>query len=775
MRPLICRLAAGLAAIVVSSALAQTGELRGLKLADYLDALNRQGVRVLYSNDLVTDRLVVTEEPVATDSRARLTEILRPHGLSVVDGPAGSLLVVRTPKMPDTAADASAAQPGTDTRARIDEIIVTSSLHRLQNLHTAKQTYLDRELATRIPTVGEEVARLTHRLPGSASGGISARGHVRGGETNEVLYLLDGVRLYEPFHLKDFQSISTIVNSAVVSGLDYYTGGYPARFGDRMSGVVSMSVREPVRDIETEIGISFFNTSVLSLGRFGEGGRGEWLAAARRGNLDLVFDVVDSERGSPAYQDVFVRGGWQFGDRHHVSATLLGSHDKIALADLERGEQADAKYDNRMLWLKWGTDWSERLFSDTVVALTDIRNRRRGSVALPDVVAGSVDEERDFRVLELRQDWRYLAGDRLMFSGGVTARRADAEYRYQSTKTIAPPFDAVLDNRSRVDRAFDVAPGGAQFVAHGSLRLNVGDKLTFDAGLRWDQQTYTTADNDTQISPRASFLYRLGDLTEVRLGWGRYYQAQEINELQVEDGSAAFFPAQRAEHLVLDVERTLPRGIGVDLSVYRKKFRSLRPRYENVFDTLTLLPELGIDRVRIDAVSAEARGAELLLSQGDSDSSTLWWLGYAWAEVRDQTPSGKIKRSWDQTHTVNFGASRRWGLWNLSVAGQVHTGWPKTELRETASAATAPGVEATDRNALRYSVFHTLDFRLSREFDVSRGNLTVSLDVTNVYDRDNPCCTEYAVASDQSGAGRLRAVESNWLPLVPSIGVLWRF
>jgi hypothetical protein len=79
---------------------------------------------------------------------------------------------------------------------------------------------------------------------------------------------------------------------------------------------------------------------------------------------------------------------------------------------------------------------------------------------------------------------------------------------------------------------------------------------------------------------------------------------------------------------------------------------------------------------------------------------------------------------------------------------------------------------ATDINSGRYSVFHSLDARVSREFDTKRGDLTVFAEITNLTDRGNPCCTEYAMSADGT---ELTARQSNWLPLVPSLGIVWRF
>jgi hypothetical protein len=274
-------------------------------------------------------------------------------------------------------------------------------------------------------------------------------------------------------------------------------------------------------------------------------------------------------------------------------------------------------------------------------------------------------------------------------------------------------------------------------------------------------------------------LYRWGERTEVRLGFGQFYQAQEINELQVEDGVSTFFAAQRAQHAVASVSHQLTSGIDVRLEMYKKRYRQLMPRFENAFDPLVLIPELQIDRVRIDGEAAVSKGVELMVTGGNNAESLLWWLSYTWSVIEDSLPEGTVKRSWDQSHTVKAGINWDWNKWNFSAAGSVHTGWPRTEL--IVESVTNPDgssellATTTPRNALRHSVFHSIDARASRRFDVSKGELTVFLEITNLYDRENPCCTKYRVLTDVSGNQTLDADQGNWLPLIPSLGVTWRF
>ena len=223
----------------------------------------------------------------------------------------------------------------------------------------------------------------------------------------------------------------------------------------------------------------------------------------------------------------------------------------------------------------------------------------------------------------------------------------------------------------------------------------------------------------------------------------------------------------RAEHFVLNVQQRMGRNTSAELSVFRKSFRTLRPRFENVFNSLTLVPELQFDRVMIDPDKAESFGAELSITHGNSSDDLLWWMSYSWAETRDWTDAGKVERSWDQTHTLKGGVAWRRKPWDFSAAAEVHTGWPTTAL----VVDTAGDIGVTERNQRRYATFATVDIRVSRAVEVKRGELIAYLDVTNLLDRDNPCCTEYHL----NAQGELVSRTSHWLPLLPSLGVIWRF
>ena len=828
---------------LVEPGLAADVSWKGAPLKNFVESLHQRGLQIIYSSDVLIDEFVVIDEPTDADPLTALKAALLPYNLTIVDGPAGSLLITSlsdrptagigavevsvigvegarvvldgtivgrtgyegrltlddidvgqhwlkvsapgyldSPRIEFTVIEDSSASVAIelfDIKPSLPEVVVTASHYNRWYQDPQSHTFLERNLLTNLPNIGDEAVRAIAKLPGTAGGGISALHHIRGGEANEILFVVDGLRLYEPYHLKDFQSFVTIIDQNAISGMDFYSGGYPARYGDRMSGVIDMGLREANGKTETELGLSFFNATVLSIGNFGDQDRGEWLVSARRGTLDYILDVAAPDSGGPQYQDFLSHMGWQLSDRTHVSVNILASRDKISAFDQGSIGYAEAKYDNNVAWLKSETNWNTSLTSQTIVSATKTENMRRGLADTPDVLSGTVDDTRDFESFVFKQDWQYLLSADWMFRAGIDYKSLEAKYHYDSMVITQPPFDSILDNESVVIRNDELAPRGSQYAAYFEARWQPTERLILDAGMRWDRQTYTTAKHDEQYSPRVSILYRFLNRTEFRLGWGQYYQAQEINELQIRDGLLEFYPAQRAKHLVASASHLFSNGLDLRVEMYRKSFRSLRPRFENLFDPLVLIPELQPDRFHIDADSASARGVELTLGAGELENGWLWWASYSWAEIKDMFPDGNVERSWDQTHTVKAGFNWSRGRWNISSTASVHTGWPKTELiSETVSNPDGSQdliVSTTPRNSLRYSTFHSLDMRISRQFDVGIGELTGYLDITNVLNRNNPCCLEYTTQTDESGNPYIQTLQRNWLPIVPSLGVLWRF
>ncbi len=198
----------------------------------------------------------------------------------------------------------------------------------------------------------------------------------------------------------------------------------------------------------------------------------------------------------------------------------------------------------------------------------------------------------------------------------------------------------------------------------------------------------------------------------------------------------------------------------------------LRARYENLLNPLSLLPELRWDRVRIAPDSARVRGVEVLLSRR---SASAWngWLNYAWSRAEDSEAGVDTRRGWDQRHAFGGGISWTSDPWVATLAAAYHTGWPTTSVRLVDPVTDPAEVLVGQRNDSRLRDFISIDARISRRFQLKRGELDAWFEVINLANRENTCCVDYEVATGPPAV--LIRDDDNWLPLLPSIGVLWRY
>ncbi|MDX1507062.1 MAG: TonB-dependent receptor plug domain-containing protein, partial [Woeseiaceae bacterium] len=516
----------------------------GRSIEAVLEELRAEGMALAWSSRLVTPELRVVAEPGSEDALDIAREILAAHGLMLRED-EGVYLVVRVPA---SAAPATGGEPQSAvTEPRIENITVSASRYEVSRDISPSNFVLDQQTIQVMPDVGEDPLRITHRLPGAAASGASARVHFRGGEQSEVGIILNGQRLFDPFHVRDYQNIFSAIDSRAVRGVEVYTGGFPVRFGDRMSGVVLMESISPDEPAHTEIGISVFNTSLLHAGGSGDK---RWLFSARRGNLDLV---IDSKFGRPSYYDVFSQFEADLTPDMTLSANAFYADDLVTVVletDPAELEQAESRTRNGQAWLQLQNRWSDALTSDTILSLTSYTNRRVGELNDSEKIVGSVSDIRDVTQVGLQQDWMLRRDDSHLLQWGFSFVNGRATYDYAGQADYFG-LQAIYENQgASVTRSVSAAPDGASYSVYFADRRKLSQRTTLEWGLRWDDQTYTGLSSDSQLSPRLSILRRLGERSELRLSWGRYHQSQGIQELQVEDGIDNFWPAQRADHLI---------------------------------------------------------------------------------------------------------------------------------------------------------------------------------------------------------------------------------
>ncbi|MGB5622961.1 MAG: TonB-dependent receptor [Gammaproteobacteria bacterium] len=657
---------------------------------------------------------------------------------------------------------------------QLGSVVVNASRYDLAQRGVTSSFFLPVDQIEQLPDLGDDPLRSIARLPGAATNGWSAKSHLRGGDIDENLVLFDGMRLRNPFHLKDFQSVFSAIDPAIIRGMDVYTGSAPIVFGDRMSGVIDIHSLEPPVGREHEISQSLFNSSVMTAGS-SDDGRVDWAVSARRGNLDLVLDVIDPDIGDPSYFDIYTRFGVQATNTLRVTGNVLFFDDDISLSDTDSEEEADASYRDVYYWVRLDHEPTPDLRGWTILSHTYISSNRKGTVEKDGISTGSLDDDRTFNIEGLESNWRLRVNDRLQLGAGGGLAWSEGDYDY----TDEAVFDLLFltpgaPTEPARNRDFNLDRDGGNYWLYGESRWRLTDALTAELGLRWDRQTLTENDEDL-LSPRVGMVYDVGENTTLRAGWGRHYQTQGIDELQISDGVTRFFDAQRADHLVASIERRQLWGMDLRLEAYRKEFDRLRPRFENLLYNRVLLPELTPDRIQVAPDDATAYGVEASLV-GRHRGPLGWWLSYSWSRVEDRLFGEDIPRAWDQREAYSGGFNWDSGGWNVSLAGSYRSGWPTTEVELIQSQPI--GLVATGRrNDENLSDYFTIDARIAREFRLPNSTLIAFLEVTNVFDRNNDCCVEYELEEDEEGLlpPDLALQTRDYLPTLPSIGFTWRF
>lgn len=647
---------------------------------------------------------------------------------------------------------------------------------------------LDRETIDRLPAFGEDLYRAVSTLPGTSGGDLSSRFSVRGGLDTQVLVQLDGLELYEPFHLKDFQGVFSIVDPTLVGGVELITGGMPVEFGDRLSGALDMTSRTPTRK-KTDLGVSFTNFWLRNEGTFA-GGRGSWLVSARRGFLDFVLSLTgegedDSEGGEgddgppePAYWDTFAKLEYSLSESSRWSFQLLGSDDTLDWKENEEDENSnyDTSYSSAYLWATHRWIPAEGLIARSVVHAGRLdRDRNVFSEEFND--RATVGDERKTTVHGAKQDWSYRVSDRRLLKAGWGARSYETDYDYFSDLELESRISDVRFSPPIGTFSFQDTLRGSSWYAYLADRQRFG-RLTGELGLRYDRDLLGKGN----LAPRLNLVYDAGDAGEWRAGAGRFYQSQRTNEIDVADGETRLFESERADGYYLGWSKALESGYRLRVEAYYRKTENPRPRFENLFEPWNSFPEAASDRVRIAPTSAESGGLELLVVS-PRGRKWDWWASYTLAEVTERVDGRDQPRWIDQRHALTLNVNYRPNpRWNFNALWTWHSGWPTTPV--SATTEIGPGGETLivpvvgDFYSENLPSYHRLDLKVSRSVPLRRGTLTFYIDIQNAYNQENVRGYEYsdeAFRLQDDGSVSVIAEEETWVGWLPSFGIGWSF
>src|SRR5487761_2448524 len=349
-------------------------------LKDALAAIERSGVRLIYSSQLVPPGLRTRNPAHGATIAEQLESLLAPLRLEARHLSGGGYVIVSAPGRP-------ASERPTLWNAHLDHIVVQASRYRSS---IGGSMSLTREALQNSPETHNDAGRALQVIPGTAVAGYTARTHVRGSRDDEILFRYDGVTLNQPYHLKELQSLFSPVDPTAVESVTSWTGIAPIEFGGQVGGVVDIKPRRitrPMVDMQaSEQGLSAMGGSVF------DGGRGTVFADLRLQNEFSPVAWIDTSIGAPTLNDLIVHATWAASARTALTAGTLAIDDRRKYFSSENSQNKAVNGAETYAWLRLHHAYSARLASETLLSSEDSHESVNGAVNQPYVVVGTLAE-----------------------------------------------------------------------------------------------------------------------------------------------------------------------------------------------------------------------------------------------------------------------------------------------------------------------------------------------------------------------------------------------
>ncbi len=725
-------------------------------MATALKQLRSRDFTILFSDRLVTTELRVAQNSVIDNPRDTALRLLANHGLTLRNVRPGLFVVTRLPAL-------DPAKP-TDSPYDLEplaEIAIYASRYSSESpLTTTAQ--LDRADIENLAGLNEDALRVTRTLPGTASTPLSSKTHVRGGSDDEMLVRFDGIPQLAPFHFKDYGAILGSIEPATIDTLNFFSGVFPVRHGDRLSAVMDIQPRRTDNGNHHEIGLSLLAAHAMSVGKTQiNDSPSRWLVAGRSSSAGWVARAVDIDNIEVEFSDLLVRGEHIVDDWTLVAGLSILQDELDYQNDDSRKdrERSTAGYRDNTLWLKATRDTTTDHRLALAFAKFDSHADRRGEWSGERISIGRVAEDRKTDGYYFDLAWQRLGS----WSIGAEILNLNTRYDHSIRANFDSSLSTAFNRAPNLERRILVDAETRSVSAYASKLITLSSAWRLDFGIRADQRNQPS--NAIDWSPRLAMEYELADGRFLRVSAGRTSQGQRADELQVADGETSFHPVQKADQWVLGYEQLLADHGAWRVEAYRKRIHDPAPRYENLLNPVSLIPEMEIDRRRIAPDGALAYGVEFA-GRYTLDESWSGFLSYAWSEVEDDIGTSDVPRNWNQQHALLLGLLWRSGPWSLSGQGSWRTGWSRTEFQIGDSGALLPVVG--ERNRARWPAQWNLDIRASWRKPLKIGLLEIALDVNNATNRSNPCCTDLRMAPTG-----LETRTQSWLPRYLNVGVVW--
>jgi hypothetical protein len=654
-----------------------------------------------------------------------------------------------------------------------------------RNATPTSSVNLSREEIRRFPGGFEDIVRTISTLPGVALVNQGGRNDllVRGGGPSENLYLVNGLEVPNINHFGNQGSAGgalSFVNLDFVDGVDFSTGGFGSTFGDKMSSVLSIEMREARSDrVGGKATISATQFGLNLEGPLPGENDGHFLFSARKSYLDLLFRALD-QPFIPVYTDFNLAGDYRINERYEFSVLGLGALDDV---DRDNSTSEDKVVNAGIMgnaqdrWI--GGVRLRRLFDWGFLDVIGGYNQVDYSLAQADtnqVEYFSSDALERETALRAEGTRRLPAGFDL--SAGAGVKRVGVDY--------ATAFaDSIYDRSGRrvaredLDLPAEIMgdSGAYKLAAWVEARRRVA-RVEWSGGFRLDY--FENLDDTLYPAGRFSFRYGLGDRLTLKGSYGTYYQAPSYVWLGNPENRD--LKALRNDMPIAGIDYRVRPDLNLSAEGFYKRYSDLpagaTPDTDYLVLTNTGVGFGGRDDdfqsfgyIPLDPTGkGEAYGVDLLAQKKFAAVPCYGTVGLTLSRTRYTAPNGKTyPGQFDQAavFTVSGGYVIN-PRWEVSSKWRFASGAPYTPVYDPATNGGVISNLPDEYLSARLGATHSLDVRVDRRFSFTSWSLIAFLDIQNIYDYEAPVTPTWDFWNQE-------VVDEQDLGIFPTIGVSAEF
>ncbi len=652
-----------------------------------------------------------------------------------------------------------------------------------------------------LPAVGGEVdmMRGLQLLPGVQSGREGMTGlYVRGGGPDQNLILLDGIPLYNVSHLG---GIFSVFNPDIISDVSLMKGGFPARYGGRLSSVLNIKVREGNRNKpQTQGAIGLVSARLSHEGPISEG-KGSYLVGVRRSYIDAftrpISKITSGGETSFGYTFYDLNGkiNYDLSDKDKVYASIYSGHDR-AVVNSSGGDNIKAsnhfRWGNLLATARWNRLISDRIFTNLTLGYT----RYNFSIGFEQEEQGTdnaflFNYNSGIEDLSLNYDWEFYLNSKHSLRSGVhfIEHFFTPGVNLFRTRQQAVQTDTVFGSFNVNSRELSV---------YVEDDWEISDRFRMNLGIHANGY-HVNGTNYLSPQPRMTASYMTGPLSAVKLS---YVRMQQNVHLLSSSGAGLptdlWVPAtertapQLSSQLTAAFHKSLPGGYEASAEFYYKTMDKLIAYSDGI--NWQEGTEDWQDKIERNGKGL-SRGLELFLHK--KEGRLTGWIGYTLAKSDlqfDAINEGRyFPDRYDRRHDVGllltYEISKRVSLSGTWVYG---TGNAIT-LGQARYMAVADGIPNLNdgrfgfnrhveyyegRNNFRMRAYHRADVGIRFTKLKKWGERTWNLGFYNAYSRANPFYYYWSHQTNYFGnsmddSRSLRQIAL--FPIIPSFSYEFRF